>query len=446
MALLEPNNLSPEEAFARLRREAGCCWLDSGSGSSSLQRHSILAARPSMTLRAWGPRIERITAEGIDYLTGDSLEILASTIEAHANQVEFAGGAIGHFSYEFGRRLAGQNDQRGRAQHWPDFQFQFYLAVYVYNHDNGIASLRATDTPDGQQALQALQRILMLPPAEDGPMFCGADFTPNRSREDYCQAVAKARQHIAAGDIYQANLAQFFSTAFQGDPATLFNRLRQQNPAPYAAYLHQGNRQILSSSPELFLQVQGDRIVTRPIKGTRPRGANEADDACSRMELLASPKERAELLMIVDMERNDLGRLAKFGTVRVNELYRLESYATVHHLIGEVEATLRPGVTLRELLCATFPGGSITGAPKLKAMEIIAELEPSPRDIFCGSIGWLGFNGDIALNIAIRTITCQEGRADFGVGAGIVWDSEPEAEYDETLHKAKALFAALKSE
>ncbi|WP_309401061.1 aminodeoxychorismate synthase component I [Cerasicoccus maritimus] len=447
MATLEPNSLTPNEAFARLRRERGCCWLDSGLGTGNLQRYSVLAARPSLTFRAWGPQLERIDAQGIStWSMGDSLAELEAEIKARASDSPFAGGAIGSFGYEFGRKLAGQTDPKGRAQHWPDFQFQFYSAVYVYNHENEIASLRAVDDKQGQTELLALRRMLMLPPGQDGPVFAGQDFTANRSQEDYCRAVDLIRDHIAAGDIYQANLAQFFSTTFQGDPATLFNRLRRFNPAPYSAYLDFGARQILSSSPELFLRVDDGKIITRPIKGTRPRGATEAEDDTCRRALLASSKERAELLMIVDMERNDLGRIAEYGSVRVNELYHLESYATVHHLIGEVEATLRPDVTLSELLRATFPGGSITGAPKLKAMEIIAKLEPSPRDIFCGSLGWLGFNGDIELNIAIRTITCQEQRADFGVGAGIVWDSKPEAEYEETLHKAKALFAALKNQ
>ncbi|WP_269538800.1 aminodeoxychorismate synthase component I [Cerasicoccus fimbriatus] len=443
MALIEPSSLHPVEAFARLRREVGCCWLDSGEGASEIQRYSILAARPSLTLRAWGPRVERITKAGVEYIDTDSLAHLEAEIKTRRNDAKFAGGAVGHFSYEFGRRLAGQCDNSGRARHWPDFHFQFYSAVYVFNHEDGVASLRATDDAEGQTALNELMNILRLPPAQDGPAFAGKEFTANRSRENYTQSVSAIRESIAAGDIYQANLAQFFSTPFLGDSSTLYNRLRRHNPAPYSIYLDQGSRQILSSSPEMFLRVEGGRIITRPIKGTRPRGETPAEDDASRDALLESAKERAELLMIVDMERNDLGRIAEFGSVKVNKLYQVESYATVHHLIGEVEAQLKPGVTLADLLRATFPGGSITGAPKLMAMEIIAHQEPSPRDVFCGAIGWLGFNGDIDLNIAIRTITCQEGRADFGVGAGIVWDSEPEAEYEETLHKAKALFAAL---
>lgn len=459
MSLTRPCHLSPEDAFARLRGLPGCAWLDSGperqsSGGSdrtSLQRYSVLAAHPGESIRAWGRRIERRTAGGLDIHLDDSLGYLEHVLRAptlsrsvDADPAPFAGGAIGHFSYEFGRRLLGQRDDSGRARPWPDYHFNIYPACYVYDHATGQATLRAIDTQVGAAALEILETALQKTPGREPEFHAGPDFTANRSREDYLAAVASIREAIAAGEIYQANLAQFFSTPASGDPATLFNRLRSVNPAPFSAYLDQGDRTLLSSSPELFLRTEGDRIWTRPIKGTRPRGADDAEDAARREALLNSEKERAELLMIVDMERNDLGRLAKYGSVQVNELYHLESYATVHHLIGEVEARLRPGVTLASLLQATFPGGSITGAPKWRAMEIIARHEPTPRDVFCGAIGWLGFNGDLELNIAIRTITCQEGRADFGVGAGIVWDSEPESEYEETLHKAKALFTALR--
>ncbi|MBK1859593.1 aminodeoxychorismate synthase component I [Cerasicoccus arenae] len=448
MARIEPTSLTPEQAFSRLRREPGCCWLDSGIGSSNIQRKSILAAHPYLTIRAWGQRIERITPDCSSFHSGDSLEYLANELKTHTGGNSFEGGGVGHFSYEFGRRLAGQPDHSGRAQRWPDFHFQFYHAVYVFDHETGRAKLHATDDQAGAAALDELRDKLFHPASEpilrEGGIT-SKTFTANRSKADYCTSVEAIREAIAAGEIYQANLAQFFSTPFRGDPTALFSLLRQLNPAPFSAYLQQGDRQILSSSPELFLRVEGDQIVTRPIKGTRPRGSTAEEDQACRSALLASEKERAELLMIVDMERNDLGRIAQYGSVRVNELYHLESYATVHHLIGEVEARLRPNVSLGDILRATFPGGSITGAPKLRAMEIIAQQEPSPRDVFCGAIGWLGFNGDIALNIAIRTITCQEGRADFGVGAGIVWDSQPEAEYEETLHKAKALFTALET-
>jgi len=447
-SIKEPCDLPPVAAFARLRRLPCCCWLDSGPGFSPSQRVSILAAEPSLILRAWGNRIEKIRDGSTLVEIGDGLAALESILQTRripSLASPFSGGGIGYFSYEFGCRLAGQADCSSRPPHWPDFQFHFFDAVYCFDHETGRATLQGGNDERGKQALHRLaKRLFAQPTTDERPEPASPSFVANRDRADYLAAVAAIREHIAAGDIYQANLAQFFSTPHSGDPAALYLELRERNPAPYSAWLDLGSRQILSSSPELFLQVTPDRrILTRPIKGTRPRSSDPLDDRHQREQLLASAKERAELLMIVDMERNDLGRIAAFGSVRVNELYKVESFATVHHLIGEIEARLRPGVGLPDILRATFPGGSITVAPKLKAMEIIAQLEPSLRGVFCGSIGWLGDDGSIALNIAIRTITCQENRAEFGVGAGIVWDSQPEAEYAETLHKAAALFHAL---
>ncbi|MGE9294928.1 MAG: aminodeoxychorismate synthase component I [Puniceicoccales bacterium] len=445
-SICEPCKLRPAEAFERLQGLSGCCWLDSGQGHSALQRFSILAAEPSQIVRAWGNRIEIETAGQIEIREGDSLLVLEEILAARrdGDALACSSGGIGNFSYEFGRRLAGKpTNQNSR---WPDYHFQFFDAVYVCDHAQGTASLRARDGESGRTALLRLRQALELQPQTiDQESRAPVDFISNRDQADYCAAVESIRESIAAGEIYQANLAQFFATPYSGNPARLFERLRTRNPAPYSAYLDQGERQILSSSPELFLRITPDRrILTRPIKGTRPRGKNEIEDRAQREALLASPKERAELLMIVDMERNDLGRIAETGSIRVNELYAIESYATVHHLIGEVEARLRPEVNLRDILRATFPGGSITGAPKVQAIEVIARHEPRPRDVFCGAIGWLGDDGTAELNIAIRTITCQEKRAEFGVGAGIVWDSQPEAEYEETLHKAAALFHALR--
>ena len=273
--------------------------------------------------------------------------------------------------------------------------------------------------------------------APAGPVL--GDFT----REGYEAAVGEVRNRIAAGEIYQMNLAQRFSCAAPEPPARLYRRLRGLNPAPMAAYVEAGEWTVLSSSPERFIAVERGRIRTFPVKGTRPRGATPAQDATLRRDLAASEKERAELLMIVDLLRNDLGRICRFGSVRVRRLHDLESFATVHHLVGEVEGELRPGVGAAELLRAVFPGGSITGAPKLRAMRVIGELEPVPRGIFSGAIGYWSACGRIDLNIAIRTIVCHRGQASFHVGAGIVWDSDPGLEYEETLAKGRALLAAL---
>ncbi|MCY3024571.1 MAG: anthranilate synthase component I family protein [Planctomycetota bacterium] len=270
----------------------------------------------------------------------------------------------------------------------------------------------------------------------------------NLTPSSYCAAVERALEYIAAGDIYQINLAQRFTVPWKLSPETLYWRLRQQSPAEYGAFLGSGlvgNGQALCSiSPELFLRLRGDEVVTRPIKGTRPRGANSVEDAAARRELETSPKERAELTMIVDLERNDLGRVCDYGSVRVISAGEIEELPTLLHRVATVSGRLHPRRGRASLLQAAFPGGSVTGAPKLRAMQIIRELEPLPRGPYCGAIGWLGLDGDMELSIAIRTALCDGPRrvAHYYAGSGIVADSDPRREYEETLHKAAAFFRA----
>jgi para-aminobenzoate synthetase component 1 len=273
----------------------------------------------------------------------------------------------------------------------------------------------------------------------------GTELSCNFTYESYTAAIRRAKEYIAAGDIYQVNLSQRFYAPLQSDGFTLYNRLRTTNPAPFAAYLrHLDVVEVLSSSPERFLRLEADGLVeTRPIKGTIARGATPEEDRRLAEQLQASIKDRAELLMIVDLERNDLGKVCEFGTVRVPELFALESYETVHHLVATVHGRLRAGMGPVDLLRATFPGGSITGAPKIRSMEIIDELEPTTRAVYCGSIGYISAHGRMDLNIAIRTFIVRGGEVFYQVGGGIVADSDPHAEYVETLHKGRGLAAAL---
>lgn len=260
----------------------------------------------------------------------------------------------------------------------------------------------------------------------------------------YLDAVARVRDYIVAGDIFQANLSQRLEVRLEEDPWHLYRRLREVNPAPFAAYLEFDGLQVASASPERFLQVDpAGHVETRPIKGTRPRGLSPQHDAALSRSLQDSEKDRAENLMIVDLLRNDLSRTCRPGTVRVPELFALEGYRTVHHLVSTVVGELAPGRNATDLLAAAFPGGSITGAPKVRAMEIIAELEPSRRGIYCGSIGYLSTTGAMDTSIVIRTLVAGGGRVTFSVGGGIVADSDPEGEYQETLDKATALITAL---
>lgn len=272
-------------------------------------------------------------------------------------------------------------------------------------------------------------------------------FEPRVSREDFVASVRQAQAYITAGDIYQVNLSYPWCAAWPQDADALafYLKLRGISPAPHAAFLNLAGTTVHSASPELFLNLHGSQVATRPIKGTRPRFTQDPDrDIAAVRELTASPKERAELLMITDLERNDLGQVCEFGSVTVPELWKVESFAQVFHLVSTVTGTLRPHVDHVDAFRSCFPGGSITGAPKKRACEIIAELEPHPRDLYTGAIGWFGFDGRSQWNIAIRTAVQQGNEITFHVGAGIVADSEPEREYEETLHKAAGILAAAR--
>ncbi len=266
------------------------------------------------------------------------------------------------------------------------------------------------------------------------------DFTAEMGREKFIGAVKRAKEWIAAGDIYQVNLAHEFSTSVRGGSLFgLYEILRQASPAPMGAWLGLDGKEVLCTSPELFLRFSGNMVETRPIKGTRPRFRDADEDRRAAVELQTSEKEIAELVMITDLLRNDLGQVCDFGSVEVSGMLQLESLAQVHHLVSTVKGTLRDGVDAVGALAACFPGGSITGAPKKRAMEIIAELEAAPRGIYCGAIGWLGFNGESQFNIAIRTLVRDGGKLSYHVGAGIVADSVPEHEYEETMHKGEGI-------
>ena len=268
-------------------------------------------------------------------------------------------------------------------------------------------------------------------------------FSPLTAPGQFTSGVSRIKQWIAAGHIYQANLSQKFAAEVSGELFSLYEALRDASPAPMAAYLNLGGSEILSSSPESFLKISGRGIETRPIKGTRPRFPDPDEDRRSAYELQTSAKEIAELVMITDLLRNDLGQVCEFGSVEVTDMLRLESLAQVHHLVSTVTGTLRPEIDALAAIAACFPGGSITGAPKKRAMEIIRELEQAPRGIYCGAIGWLGYNGESSFNIAIRTLVRTGDQLVYQVGAGIVADSDPEKEYEETLHKAAGIRLAI---
>jgi para-aminobenzoate synthetase component 1 len=335
-----------------------------------------------------------------------------------------------------------------------------YDWVIAWDHledKSWIISTGISEAPRGQQNDRAEARLAWVQErlaasgraVADSPRPTPAPPQSNFTRADFESRVSRIRDYIAAGDVYQVNLAQRFQATFTGSPLALYRRLRARNPAPFGAYLDYDGMAIASLSPERFLRIDAaSRLVeARPIKGTRPRGATPAKDDELARELQTSAKDLAENVMIVDLLRNDLGKVCRTGSVTVPRLLALESHPTVHHLVSTVTGVLRDGADAFDLVRAAFPGGSITGAPKIRAMEIIAELERAPRGVYCGAIGYVSVTGAMDLNIPIRTIVIREGEgeATFHAGAGIVWDSEPAAEYQETLAKARTLIEALTS-
>jgi para-aminobenzoate synthetase component 1 len=441
--------------------------LVSGPAPGDAGRFSVLAAEPFAEFRAVGTRwaIDRIapggeaTAEAAG--ADDPLGALARWLEAaglnapagpeiDAESLPFRGGAIGFYGYDLAPRIERLPRRVPRDSALPDILFGRHDTAVVVDHATGTAAIVATDDR-GEGDTARLRRLdrwrarLENPPPPPTPGRPDGPLASNVEPAAYRAAVRRALEYIAAGDIFQVNLSQRFAAPGPFDPLDLFLRLRRVSPAPFAAMLRRPGWSVVSASPEWFYQTRGDRIVTRPIKGTRPRGASPEADARLAAELLASEKDRAELTMIVDLERNDLGRVCRYGSVKVSEALAVESFAQVHHLVATVEGVLRPGAGPVDVVRAMFPGGSITGAPKIRAMEIIDELEPNRRGLYTGAIGYYT-PGASGFNIAIRTLVLEGGRATFGVGGGIVADSDPEREFEETLHKGRGIRAVLDGE
>ena len=409
-------------------------WLDTVAGTTG---YSILAAEPATIIRSKDRRIEIISTEGTLVSEGNPFDVLTEQLALRHNTsvADFpVGAAIGYFGYDLKNFVEKLPSRAVDDIGLPDCWFGFYDDLLVFDH----AAQQVFEVGRDRRA----RRWDAGRPAV-GPYHSSLQMHSNFTRDSYRAAILCAKQYIAAGDIYQVNLSQRFQCGVGASAPELYLALRESNPAPYSAYLDTGEAQILSTSPECFLNIRDRHVVTRPIKGTRARGTTPQEDTRIAAELLASPKDNAELVMITDLERNDLGRVCEFGSVRVSELVRAETYATVHHLVSTVEGLLRTDVSHVDCVRACFPGGSITGAPKIRAMEIIDELEPHARGVYTGAIGFLGYNALTHLNIAIRTVAYQQGQLTFHAGGGIVADSEPDAEYDETLAKAKGILHAI---
>lgn len=452
--------LDPATAFAALAGEDGAMLLDGGAADQGRARYSVVVADPF----AWVEATGRVVRRDGQVVATDPFTALADLLRPFQRRTlsglpPFQGGAVGVLGYELGGWLERLPLPRPQGLALPDMALGLYDTVAVFDHQTGQGWVISGGErePDPRRRAPAAQvlaermrdRLLAAPtivPAV-GPILRApgwqAEFTPAA----YRAAIARILDYIAAGDIYQANMTQrFLGRLAPGASAwDAYRALRPRTAAPFSAFLNLGQgRALASGSPERFLALDADgRIETRPIKGTRPRHADPVQDAALAAELLASEKDRAENLMIVDLLRNDLSRVAEIGSVAVPSLWGLESYRTVHHLTSVVAARLRPGLGPVDLLRAAFPGGSITGAPKIRAMEIIHELEPARRGAYCGSVVWIGWDGAMDSSIIIRTAAVVGDLVQVQAGGGIVADSEPEAEYQESLTKARALLTAL---
>jgi para-aminobenzoate synthetase component I len=444
----------PLEAFQKLRHLSNIVFLDSSRFHPKHGRYSILAADPQLQIRSESGTTSIQTRSSPFAIHGDPWEVLdamLSKFRIFEAQKMFGfplGAAIGFFSYEMGRWLETLPPSRPNLIPTPEMWFGFYDVILIFDHlekkgwlvssgldSNGICS-QAQAAFRRDQFLDELQSDVLLFPTRHANSH---QIAPLVSREDYENAVRKALEYIRAGDVYQVNLSHPFLGTVSESPQDLYSMLRISNPAPFSAYADFGTGQILSSSPERFLKLDRRAVQSRPIKGTCARIGNAQIDWQEAEKLIQSAKNRSELLMITDLLRNDLGKTAEFGSVTVPDLLTCEEYETVYHLVSTIEAKLRPDMLHLDAIAACFPGGSITGTPKRRSMEIIHELEPWGRGIYTGSLGYIGFNGVSDFNILIRTLVHHEGTACFHVGAGIVADSDPQSEYEETLYKARGL-------
>ncbi|HEY7612981.1 MAG TPA: aminodeoxychorismate synthase component I [Gemmatimonadales bacterium] len=474
----------PADIASRFLDLPGLVLLDSASAGTGLPdaralgRYSFLSADPAAVVRSKGRVVQLLQNGGWREAEHDALDVVRGWLAEMRmpplpELPPFQGGVAGYIGYDYGAVLERIPPTRYDDLALPDVMLGLYDWVIAWDHPSGAAWLISVGAPchgeerqrraEGRQRM-VLDRLASEPrPAvaragtEPWPRGPAAPAYPSDAAADiglrstfthrgYLDAVARVREYIVAGDIFQANLSQRLQAPLREPPFELYRRLRRRNPAPFAAYLGFDDVTVLSASPERFLRLEpSGQVETRPIKGTRPRGLGPMHDAALGRALAESEKDRAENVMIVDLLRNDLSRVCRPGTVRVPELFALEQHPTVHHLVSTVLGDLEPGADAVDLVRAAFPGGSITGAPKVRAMEIIAELEPTRRGVYCGSIGYLSATGAMDTSIVIRTFVLRGGELYFQAGGGIVADSDPELEYRETLDKAAGLIATLKA-
>ena len=434
------------ESFAHL---PWAVFLDSGRPQSTFGRYDIISAFPKKTFITHGRETTITTGSNQQKVPGDPFALLSQEIKKKAeyiNELPFTGGAIGFFSYDLGRRIERVPTKARDDIQMPEMAVGIYHWAYIADHVKKKATL-VGDLSEPRVRLNwpdIIEKVsnISKDQAESSYSAVG-EVVSNMTEEQYKQKFAIVKDYIGAGDCYQVNLAQRFTAEVNGDPWNGYKKLRDINPSPFSAFINIPEFAVLSASPERFLQVRKNVVETKPIKGTRPRSADPKQDENLQQELSKSIKDQAENVMIVDLLRNDLSKCCTPNSVKVPKLFKIESFPTVHHLVSTVTGELPDEISPLHLLRACFPGGSITGAPKIRAMEIIEELEPHRRALYCGSIAYIGFNGDMDSNIAIRTLIQKDQQVYFYAGGGLVWDSDADAEYQETFDKAAAMHALL---
>jgi para-aminobenzoate synthetase component 1 len=424
-------------------------FLDSGFPYSQQGRYDIIAAEPLCTLLTHGETTTITSPSGVSHSHADPFMLVKQQLEAFAGQsvelpeLPFNGGAIGYFSYDLARRLEHLPVLAEDAEHIAEMAVGIYAWAVLVDHQQQ-QSLLVAQGLDAEKCAELVARFSVLPEQPiKRPFAVLGEIRSNMDKNAYAAAFGRIKQYLLEGDCYQVNLTQRFAATCTGDPWTAYQALRQANAAPFSGYLNLPEVRILSSSPERFLKLHNRMVETKPIKGTRPRKTDAAEDQAQMALLENSTKDRAENLMIVDLLRNDIGKTCKSGSVKVPKLFAVESYATVHHLVSTVTGELADQQHALDLLQSCFPGGSITGAPKIRAMEIIEELEPHRRGVYCGSIAYISFAGNMDSNIAIRTLVQSGDSIRFWAGGGIVNDSVLAEEYQECFDKAAALLRVL---
>lgn len=430
--------------FAKIAQRPWAIYLDSGRPGNEYGHYDIMVADPVMTLTTHNGVTEIHDQEGVRESDLDPFLLLKQALQQYpplASDLPFTGGAVGYFGYDLARNIESLPAQAHDGERIPELMVGIYDWAVIVDHRQQQTCLVSCAITEARKAGWETLCALFTHAAKQATtaFSINSPVSSNLDVATYQQAFERIQCYIHEGDCYQVNLAQRFSAAAEGDAWQAYQYLREIGPAPFMAFMNLPGVQVLSDSPERFLQVSGRHVETRPIKGTRPRSSDTDEDARQAADLQSSLKDRAENLMIVDLLRNDIGKSCATGSVRADRLFVLESYANVHHLVSTVTGKLADQHEAVDLLRGAFPGGSITGAPKLRAMEIIEELEPHRRGIYCGAIGYIGFDGNMDTNIAIRTAVYSHGEIRFWAGGGIVADSEGDKEYRETWDKASTM-------